>query len=142
MLPGCAGDVSFPAVQAAADDDAVVSYRGMDYKCHIRYIDKDTASVTLLSPEDITGLTFTRSNDGCSCSLGSLMCRGGVMNSDSLAGEVFRVYDTLAASEPEPAEKCDDGSYKFTCGDIQICTDSSGNVTSLKDPHLQLTRSV
>lgn len=138
ITPGCSESVSFPDVQAAADEDAAVQYRGNEYKCHIRYIDKDTASVTLLSPEEISGLTFTRSNDGCACSLGSLMCRGGSLSSASLAGEVFRVYDTLASSEPEPVKKCDDGSYEFTCDGMKIYTDVSGRVLSLKDKELKI----
>lgn len=131
IMSGCSGEVSFPEVQAAADEDAAVNYRGKEYKCHIRYINKDTASVTLLSPEEILGLTFTRSNDGCVCALGSLQCRGGTISSASLAGEVFRAYDTIAESEPVPVKKLDDGSYEFTCDGMSFCTDMSGHVLSL-----------
>lgn len=126
MLTGCSANDSFPEIQAAADSDADIRYNGTEYRCHIRYIDNATSSVTLLSPEEISGLTFTRSSGEYTCSLGKLLCKGEDLPDNSLPKEIFRVYDSIANTDPEPLVKHTDGSCEFRCGEIKLTTDSSG----------------
>lgn len=127
VLGGCTASESVPEIQAAADCDAAVVYRDTEYRCHIHYVNRNTAAVTVLSPPDISGLTFTRSGGEYSCSLGSLLCRNNAVNKGSLADEVFGVFDLLAGAQPESVKKTGDDRYEFRYSNMLLTADGSGH---------------
>ena len=59
--------------------DCIINYFGKDYNCTLSFLNDNVESVTLNSPETMSGLSFRCSNGKYTVSLGSLIC-----NSDSL----------------------------------------------------------
>ena len=138
LSAGCSDGGGCPTVHAETDADVQVCYNDTEYLCHIRYISNDTAALTLLTPSDISGLTFTRSNGECALGLGSLMCRGGGLSGATLADEVFRVYDAITTSEPEFLGRDADGVCEFLCDGLTIRTDSGGGLISSSSDKIKL----
>ncbi len=116
LIPaGCTTAPSCPDVHAAVDTDMTLQYGKTEYTCHVRYVTKNNAVLTLLSPENLSGLTFHRSDSICTLSLGTLVCKGTQLlpQDTALAEAVFSVFDRLA----DPALSCtgttSDGNYTF-----------------------------
>ena len=138
MLAGCSESGSVPEIQAAADCDASVVYRDAEYLCHIRYVDRNTASVTLLSPEGVSGLTFTRGGGEYSCSLGALLCRNTAAEEGSLYDEVFGVFDILAETAPDSVRRAADDRFEFTYDGMTLTADGSGRPLSTKNGNITI----
>ena len=113
---GCGAADSFPGIQAAQDTDLILGCGGAEYKCHIGYVSKDTASLTFLSPEPLSGMSFRRTDSGNVIALGSLLCKGagGSLLSGSAAFKVFGVYDRINENEPAVREKLENGNFRFS----------------------------
>ena len=146
LIPaGCTTAPSCPDVHAAVDTDMTLQYGGTEYTCHVRYVTKNNAVLTLLSPENLSGLTFHRSDSICTLSLGTLVCKGTQLlpQDTALAEAVFSVFDRLA----DPALSCtgttSDGNYTFALSSapaLSLLTDSSGQPLSIRTDTLCLTR--
>ena len=146
LIPaGCTTAPSCPDVHAAVDTDMTLQYGKTEYTCHVRYVTKNNAVLTLLSPENLSGLTFHRSDSICTLSLGTLVCKGTQLlpQDTALAEAVFSVFDRLA----DPALSCtgttSDGNYTFALSSapaLSLITDSSGQPLSIRTDTLCLTR--
>ena len=80
LFSSCNETVKIPEIISAVDNNAVVSINNTEYDCHITYVNGTTSSVGFNSPDALKGMVFTRSADGRSVSLGSLICKNPDMS--------------------------------------------------------------
>lgn len=136
-LTGCNGAASpeVPTVHAEVDTDMTLHDGSTDYACHVQYVSKDNATLTLSSPESLAGMTFHRSNGAYTLSLGSLLCKGGRLlpEQGALVQRTLAVFDALPDAEMSCLGQDTDGSYTFVLpsGDA-IVTDSQGQWLSVR----------
>ena len=143
-LAGCSGTAAPPAIHAATDTDMTLHYGDTDYLCHICYVNKNNASLTLSSPDTLSGLTFHRTNGRYSLSLGSLLCKGGNLfpNSGVPAKDVLSAFDDLSDSSLTCTGQTEDGTYTFTLpssDSFSLTTDSSGSPLAITTDTFTLT---
>lgn len=132
ITAGCTQQDTPPTINAAMNSDIDITYSGSTYNCSINYIDPQTASITINSPETLKGMKFTRSDSGITLSLGSLQCKSNFkLTSDS--SFIPTVLDILDNADSAIFSQKKGDLYEFTVhtknGDFKIYTDSQGNVT-------------
>ena len=66
---------SAPPLTVSPDKDCIVKYGGEEYKCSIKYISSSVESITVKSPENISGMTFRYSDGKFTLSYGTLICK-------------------------------------------------------------------
>ncbi len=142
LFASCSETVKIPEVIAAVDNDAVVTYDGTAYECHITYVNDRVAGVELHSPDSLKGLTFRRTENGQTVSLGKLLCRSEQFpfGSDCVAEQVFQALDGVK-QERIKWLSVSDGQHRFTGkneSSLTFLTDSDGQIRQLSDGKLTI----
>ena len=140
LLTGCSSGSSVPTVRSATDSDAAVSFQGREYPCHINYVNKNTAVLTLKDPETLAGLTFQRSDGVYSLSLGTLVCKNVPLTNrnSAIAVQVLSAFDRISGDPPAFVRQHDSNCYEFSDGDITVLTDAEGHLLSLRSDQLTI----
>lgn len=143
ILCSCTQGGSAPEINAAVDSNAEVRLGDMNVGCHITYVNEGMASMTISSPDTLSGLRFSRADGKNSMSLGSLLCRSekSMPVSSSLPQQVFSALDTVRSSDMKLLEE-KDGEYTFSGvgsgTDITVVTDSTGKPLRLENEQLRI----
>ena len=131
----CSENIKIPEINSAVENNAVVTVGNQDYQCHISYVSDSTASVSFSSPENIKGLTFTKSDSDRTVSLGTLICksRNFAFSENCIFGKITNVLSKIKPDNVKFVSKKND-LYMFSLKDDPVCkflTDENGNLTSL-----------
>lgn len=140
-LTSCSGGNNAPDIRVADESDARVYFGDLACDCHISYVNGSTASVTILSPESIQGMKFTRSDNKSSASLGGMLCRRETpMTTESaLDTRLFGMLDALSQADYE-LKKEQNGVFSFTAANgersVSGKADSQGHLLLLEEEGL------
>lgn len=113
---GCTAAESFPEIKTTADTDLSVEYGGTEYTCHMSYISRDTAALSVTAPQSLKGISFRRTDNDDMISLGSLLCKGmgNTALKASVPYKVFDIYDRITEKKPEIIKKVENGCFIFS----------------------------
>ncbi len=140
IMHGCS-ESSPPKINCAYEGNAGIVYNGMECKGHISYVNTDTASVSISSPETLKGIKFSRSDGSCTFSLDNLLCRSGcrLTNNNSFESCLFSAFDGISKGNLTLKDE-KDGIYTFVSdeNDITCDTDKSGKLISVKTPDIEI----
>lgn len=142
LCASCSENVRIPEVMTAVDGNASVTYNGTDYQCRITYVSSSTASVELLSPDNLKGLTFRRTENGQSFDLGSLVCKSSCFRfGDNCIGtKILQVFDSIRPEHIKFISPKGD-LLLFSAKDntpLTFLTDRDGHIRSLSTPELKI----
>ena len=145
-LCGCQERISVPSVHSTLDAPALISVGDTSYQCQIRYINKETASLTFTSPDSLSGLTVSTAQGSCSYSLGSLLCKKTLpVPENSAAKKVFDAFRLLSDDALTCQEQSSDGSYVFYLPDdprhFKLTTDKDGFPLLVQNDSIRITLS-
>lgn len=137
---GCSGTSApeVPTVHVDVDSEWTVQAGSTAYAGHVQYVSKDNVTLTLSSPERVAGMTFHRSGDAYTLSLGSLLCKGGkgsgLLPQETLVRRVLAVLDRLPEMTFPAPVRHEDGTYTFKLPNnegVSLLTDDTGRVLSM-----------
>ena len=131
----CSENIKIPEVRSAVENNAAVRIGNTNYQCHISYVSDNVSSVSFLSPENIKGLTFSKSGNDRTVSLGTLICRND--NSAFSQNCIFgKITSTLAKIKQDNIKFISkkNNLYMFSLKNDPVCkffTDENGNIKSV-----------
>lgn len=138
----CSENIKIPEVKSAVENNAAVTISNTDYHCRISYVNDHVSSVSFLSPENIKGLTFTKSENGRTASLGSLICKSqnSAFSQNSVFGRITNVLSQIKPDNVKFISKKND-LYMFSLKDNPVCkffTDENGNIKSVSADDIRI----
>ena len=140
IMHGCS-ETAPPQINCAYEGNASIVYNDMECEGHISYVNANTASVSISSPETLKGIKFSRSDGSCTLSLDNLLCKSGcrLTNKNSFEGCLFSAFDSInSGGLTLKGEK--NGVYTFVSADSNITcdTDNNGKLLSVKTPDIEI----
>lgn len=138
----CSENVKIPEVKSAVENNAAVTLGNTDYQCRISYVSDNVSSVSFLSPENIKGMTFTKSENNRAVSLGSLICKSenSAFSQNSVFGKITNVLSKIKPDNVKFISKKND-LYMFSLKDNPVCkffTDENGNLQSVSADDIKI----
>lgn len=145
ICTSCNENVKIPEVIAAVDRDATVTYNGTEYDCHITYVNGNTASVEMKSPENLQGLTFRKTEGNQTVSLGKLICKSDsfYFGDDCIGTQIMQAFDGVKQENIKFMSLKND-LYLFSGkndSSLTFLTDSDGNIQTLSTQNLKIKMS-
>ncbi len=132
----CSEKDNTPELRLEKERNCVINYLGNDYNCTLGFLSDNVESVTLNSPENLSGLSFRCSNGKYTISLGSLICRSDslLIPDDSFPAAVSGIMKDLRKNKENiklsQAEKgfsySSDSKISYT-----VKTDNNGHITEI-----------
>ena len=120
-----------PPLTVSAEKDCVVKYGSEEYKCSIKYISSSVESITVKSPENISGMTFRHSDGKFTLSYGTLICKSEELllpensfpyKTSAVLKKLRKNKDTITLSPDENGGY----TYKDNASDFTVRTDKNG----------------
>ncbi len=140
----CTQNVKAPTVVAKVDGSAVVEYGNAEYECTINRLTDGVISITLNSPENISGLTFKQSDGKYTISYGTLICRNenALFSEYSFPNLIMEILSAASNSENLIYQSSENELYTFSgstsLGKFNITVDSEGKITDITQESLSL----
>lgn len=137
MLCSCSESVKIPNVVTNIDSNAVVEYGGTKYECHIIRLTDGVSSISINSPENLSGLTFRRADGKFSISYGELLCKTDsvFLPENSFPTIIMNILSVANNQTNLIYQSTEDGVVTFTgnsdTGEFQITTDTDGNIAEI-----------
>ena len=138
----CSENVRIPSVNTAVEENVSVNIGDTEYRCHISYVSDTTAAVTFSAPESLKDMTFRKTADGFSVSLGTLICKSGDFSFSESC--VFRqITDELAKIKQDNIKfmSKQGDKYMFSLKSDPTCkflTDENGHIISFTGKDIKI----
>ncbi len=145
----CGNSVKIPTVITNINTDAVVEYGSQKYKCNITRLTDGVISVTINSPQNLSGLTFRCVDGKYSVSYDELLCKTDsvFLPETSFPTVIIQILSSVSNRDNLLYQSVNDDKFIFSgntpLGSFNIETNSDGKITSItqKNTNLKISMS-
>lgn len=133
----CSESTKIPDIVTNINSNAVVQYGSTEYDCHITRLTDGVISVSINSPENLSGLTFRRADGKYSVSYDELLCRTDSVFLPETSFPTLIIDILSAVGDKEKTVYCSSENNLVTfsvnskSGNFNIVTDSDGNISKI-----------
>lgn len=133
----CSASVKIPDVVTNINNSAVVEYGSTKYECHITRLTDDVVSISINSPESLSGLTFRRADGKYSVSYDELLCKTDNVFLPEVAFPTV-IIDILSVADKQENLLYKSSENDFVTfsgntetGTFNLVTDNDGNISEI-----------
>lgn len=132
----CSQADNTPEIKLEKQRNCVINYLGKDYNCTLSFLSGNVESVTLNSPDTLSGLSFRYSNGKYTISLGSLICRSEslMIPDDSFPAAVSKLMKELRKNKENIKLIQSENGFSYSSASsipYTVKTDNNGHITNI-----------
>ena len=132
----CSKADNTPMLNLDTKSNCTINYSGNDYNCTLNFLGDGIESVTLNSPETLSGMCFRCSNGKYTVSLGSLICRSDTLliPDNSFPAAVSLIMEELRENRENIKLSEDGNGYSYSSSSkipYTLKTDKKGTITKI-----------
>lgn len=148
MFCSCSQNEKIPNVITKINNNAIIEYGNNKYECHISRLTDGVVSITVNSPENISGLTFKFVDGKYSLSYNELLCKTDnvLLPRFSFPLIIINILSVADKQENLLYQSSEDNIVTFSgnssYGKFNLVTDNNGKITKITQENSGLKVSI